>query len=103
MSHRHRRRMRLAAALAVCALALSACSNPEQAATTPGTTPSVWTGSPSPSSSSVRAPQRAAATQPHPGARYRLGEAVARGVGEHRDDGVAAGRGVVGSEDDGLT
>ena len=39
----------VAAMFAVPALALSACSNPEQAATTPGTTPSVWTGSPSPS------------------------------------------------------
>jgi superoxide dismutase, Cu-Zn family len=38
-----------AALFAVPALALSACSAPEQPATTPGTTPSVWTGSPSPS------------------------------------------------------
>src|SRR5260370_17832934 len=36
---------------AVPVLALSACSAPEQPATTPGTTPSVWTGSPSPSAS----------------------------------------------------
>jgi Cu-Zn family superoxide dismutase len=37
-----------AAFFAVPALALSACSAPEQPATTPGTTPSVWTGSPAP-------------------------------------------------------
>ena len=39
----------LAAGFAVPALVLSACSAPEQPATTPGTTPSVWTGSPAPS------------------------------------------------------
>jgi superoxide dismutase, Cu-Zn family len=38
----------VAACFAVPALALSACSAPEQASTTPGTTPSIWTGSPSP-------------------------------------------------------
>jgi Cu-Zn family superoxide dismutase len=38
-----------AALFAVPALALSACSAPEQPASTPGTTPSIWTGSPSPS------------------------------------------------------
>jgi Cu-Zn family superoxide dismutase len=39
------------AAFAVPVIALSACSAPEQPATSPGTTPSVWTGSPSPSAS----------------------------------------------------
>ena len=38
-----------AACVAVPALVMSACSSPEQPATTPGTTPSVWTGSPAPS------------------------------------------------------
>lgn len=38
----------VAACFAVPALVLSACSAPEQPATTPGTTPSVWTGSPPP-------------------------------------------------------
>jgi Cu-Zn family superoxide dismutase len=40
-----------AAFFAVPVVALSACSAPEQPATSPGTTPSVWTGSPSPSAS----------------------------------------------------
>ena len=40
-----------AALFAVPVLALSACSPPEQPATSPGTTPSIWTGSPSPSAS----------------------------------------------------
>jgi Cu-Zn family superoxide dismutase len=39
----------VAASFAVPALVLSACSAPEQPATSPGTTPSVWTGSPAPS------------------------------------------------------
>ena len=39
------------AAAAVPVIALSACSAPEQVATSPGTTPSVWTGSPAPSAS----------------------------------------------------
>jgi Cu-Zn family superoxide dismutase len=39
----------VAALFAVPAVVLSGCSNPEQASSTPGTTPSVWTGSPSPS------------------------------------------------------
>jgi len=39
----------VAACFAVPALVLSGCSAPEQPATTPGTTPSIWTGSPSPS------------------------------------------------------
>ncbi|MBE1551355.1 Cu-Zn family superoxide dismutase [Mycobacterium sp. OAS707] len=41
----------VAAFFAVPAVALSACSAPEQPATSPGTTPSVWTGSPAPSAS----------------------------------------------------
>jgi Cu-Zn family superoxide dismutase len=40
-----------AAFFAVPVVALSACSPPEQPATSPGTTPPVWTGSPSPSAS----------------------------------------------------
>ena len=43
----------VAACFAVPALVLSACSAPEQPATTPGTTPSVWTGSPAPSAPPV--------------------------------------------------
>jgi superoxide dismutase, Cu-Zn family len=41
----------VAAAFAVPAIALSACGAPEQPATSPGTNPPVWTGSPSPSAS----------------------------------------------------
>ncbi|BBY80548.1 superoxide dismutase family protein [Mycolicibacterium pulveris] len=37
-----------AALFAVPALAMSACAAPEQPSDTPGTTPSIWTGSPSP-------------------------------------------------------
>jgi Cu-Zn family superoxide dismutase len=40
-----------AALFAIPALALSACSAPETPSSTPGTTPAIWTGSPSPSSS----------------------------------------------------
>ena len=40
-----------AALLAVPVVALSACSPHERPATSPGTTPSVWTGAPSPSAS----------------------------------------------------
>jgi Cu-Zn family superoxide dismutase len=40
-----------AAFFAVPVLALSACSAPETVSTSPGTTPSVWTGSPAPSAS----------------------------------------------------
>jgi Cu-Zn family superoxide dismutase len=39
------------ALFAVPALAMSGCSAPETPSSTPGTTPSVWTGSPSPSAS----------------------------------------------------
>ena len=38
----------VAALFAMPALVLSACSAPEQVATQPGTTPSIWTGSPPP-------------------------------------------------------
>jgi Cu-Zn family superoxide dismutase len=41
----------VAAVLAIPVVLLSACDAPEQPATTPGTTPSVWTGSPAPSAS----------------------------------------------------
>jgi Cu-Zn family superoxide dismutase len=41
----------VAAVFALPVVALSACSAPEKVATSPGTTPSVWTGSPSPSAS----------------------------------------------------
>src|SRR3954451_135356 len=39
------------AVFALPVVALAACSSPEHATTQPGTTPSVWTGSPSPSAS----------------------------------------------------
>lgn len=35
--------------LAGCVVALGACSSPQHASSLPGTTPAVWTGSPSPS------------------------------------------------------
>ncbi|MFL6088319.1 MAG: superoxide dismutase[Cu-Zn] [Mycobacterium sp.] len=41
----------VAAVVAIPVVALSACNAPEQPATSPGTTPPVWTGSPSPSAS----------------------------------------------------
>jgi superoxide dismutase, Cu-Zn family len=41
----------VAAVFAIPVLALSACSAPEQPATSSGTTPSIWTGSPAPSAS----------------------------------------------------
>jgi superoxide dismutase, Cu-Zn family len=40
------------AAIASCVALVSACSSPEHAATTPGTTPAIWTGSPAPSGTS---------------------------------------------------
>lgn len=40
----------VAALFAVPALAMSGCSAPETPSSTPGTTPAIWTGSPSPSS-----------------------------------------------------
>jgi Cu-Zn family superoxide dismutase len=46
-----RKPVAVAAAFAVPILALSACSPNEPVATSPGTTPSIWTGSPSPSAS----------------------------------------------------
>jgi superoxide dismutase, Cu-Zn family len=48
-SSRAQKTVAVAALLAVPALALSACGAPEQVATQPGTTPSIWTGSPAPS------------------------------------------------------
>ena len=50
-SSRARGTVAVAALFAVPALALSACSPNEPVATQPGTTPSVWTGSPAPSPS----------------------------------------------------
>jgi superoxide dismutase, Cu-Zn family len=47
------RTVALAALFSVPALALSACSAPEQVATQPGTPPPVWTGSPAPSPSAA--------------------------------------------------
>ena len=35
--------------LAACVALLSACSSPQHASTSPGTTPAIWTGSPAPS------------------------------------------------------
>lgn len=46
----------VAALLAVPALALSACSTNQNPSTEPGTTPPVWTGSPSPSGPTTEAP-----------------------------------------------
>lgn len=45
------RTLTVAALFALPALAMSACSAPETPSSTPGTTPSVWTGSPAPSAS----------------------------------------------------
>lgn len=50
-----------AALFAVPALALSACSSPDQPSDTPGTTPSVWTGSPSPTTAPGAQPEGQAA------------------------------------------
>src|SRR5437764_5742558 len=62
-----RKPVAVAAAFAVPVLALSACSPNEPVATSPGTTPSIWTGSPSPSASpSVVAPGQTGQS----GARY---------------------------------
>ncbi|BBX75104.1 superoxide dismutase family protein [Mycobacterium shinjukuense] len=41
-----------ALSLAACAALITACSSPQHASTIPGTTPSVWTGSPAPSGTS---------------------------------------------------
>ncbi len=59
-----------AALFAAPALALSACSAPEEPASTPGTTPSVWTGSPSP------------AAPPGAGGGHGGGEAESHAAGE---------------------
>lgn len=45
------RALTIASLFAFPALAMSACSSPDHATTQPGTTPSVWTGSPAPSAS----------------------------------------------------
>lgn len=48
--------------LAGCVVLLGACSSPEQASSVPGTTPAIWTGSPSPSV--AKASEPGAATAP---------------------------------------
>lgn len=45
------RALTIASFIALPALAMSACRSPDRATTQPGTTPSVWTGSPAPSAS----------------------------------------------------
>ncbi len=66
----------VAALFAMPALVLSACSPPEQVATQPGTTPSVWTGSPSPS-----APAGAGAREAEPaGAKLTAQLKTANGI-----------------------
>ncbi len=54
---------------ASCVALLSACSSPEHAATTPGTTPAIWTGSPAPSGAGR--PEAAPATSPNVMARLK--------------------------------
>ena len=54
------RTVTVAALFAFPALALSACSAPETPSSTPGTTPSIWTGSPSPSASPTQSEGAAA-------------------------------------------
>ncbi len=53
-----------AALFAVPALALSACSSPDLPSNTPGTTPSVWTGSPAPSAQPEQGGGTQASSQP---------------------------------------
>lgn len=52
---------------AACVALVGACSSPQHASTTPGTTPSVWTGSPAPAASghqeATPSPQAGAAAQ----------------------------------------
>jgi Cu-Zn family superoxide dismutase len=43
-----------------CVVLLGACSSPEQASSAPGTTPAIWTGSPSPSGAKASEPGAAA-------------------------------------------
>ncbi len=47
--------------LAGCAVLLGACSSPEHASSVPGTTPAIWTGSPSSSGAEASEPGAAAA------------------------------------------
>ncbi len=54
------RTVTVAALFALPALAMSACSAPETPSSTPGTTPSVWTGSPAPSASASESQGEAA-------------------------------------------
>ncbi|BBZ37238.1 superoxide dismutase[Cu-Zn] [Mycobacterium conspicuum] len=63
------RRTVAAAAVTSCVALLCACSSPQHASSVPGTTPAIWTGSPSPSSSkapgapgAVAAPQKSITT-----------------------------------------
>ncbi|MFV8317980.1 superoxide dismutase[Cu-Zn] [Mycobacterium sp. 23] len=57
----------LKVAAVTCVALVSACSSPQQPTSTPGTTPSVWTGSPAPSTSghqeALPSPQAGAAAQ----------------------------------------
>jgi superoxide dismutase, Cu-Zn family len=60
---------RTAAAVTSCVALLCACSSPQHASSVPGTTPAIWTGSPSPSSTgasgtpgAVAAPQKSITT-----------------------------------------
>ena len=62
-------RRNVAAAVTSCAALLCACSSPQHASSVPGTTPAIWTGSPSPSSAgapgapgAVAAPQKSITT-----------------------------------------
>ena len=64
-----------AAFFAVPVVALSACSPNEPIATTPGTTPSIWTGSPAPSA----APDEGHGAQPQGQAAQPQGQAAAGG------------------------
>lgn len=47
--------------LAGCVALLGACSSPQQVSSVPGTTPAIWTGSPSPSGATAAEPGPAAA------------------------------------------
>ncbi|AGB20911.1 Cu/Zn superoxide dismutase [Mycobacterium sp. JS623] len=62
----------VAAFFAVPAVALSACSPNEPTATSPGTTPSVWTGSPAPSASPSEAQGGGHGETPAPAAGEKL-------------------------------
>lgn len=56
--------------LAGCVVLLGACSAPEHVASGPGTTPAIWTGSPSPASS-AEASEPGPATTPNVGTRLK--------------------------------